>query len=96
LVGPNRDHIFEALRGRFGFTVQDARARLQGLRREPRVSPQDHANEVERLAQVAYGNVDLKSCQSLAFDAFLQSLNNLGLQRYLLAAEVGTVDAALT
>jgi len=94
-VGPNRDHIIEALRGRFGLTVRDARARLQGLRRDPKVSLQDHANKVEQLVQVAYGNVDLESRQAITFDIFLQSLNNLSLQRYLLAAGVDTIEAAL-
>jgi len=51
---------------------------------------------VDQLVQVAYANVDLETRQSLVFDAFLQSLNNLGLQRYLLAAGVDIIDAALT
>ena len=95
-VGPSSDYICEALRTRFRLTVRGARAHLQGLRRDSNVSLQDHANKVEQLVQVAYANVDLETRQSLVFDAFLQSLNNLGLQRYLLAAGVDTIDAALT
>jgi len=70
-VGPSRDHIFEALHSRFRLIVRDARARLQGLRRNSKVSLQDHANKVEQLVQVAYGNVDMEKTQSPAFDTFL-------------------------
>jgi len=48
-VGPSMNHIFEALRARFGLIVWDARSHLQGFKRDPRVSLQDHANKVEQL-----------------------------------------------
>jgi len=50
---------------------------------------------VERLAQVAYGNLPAKGRQSLALDAFLQSNNNLGLKQHLLVAEAETMGRGL-
>jgi len=59
------------------------------------MSLQDYTNKVERLAQVAYGNLDIEDWRTLAFEAFPQSLNNLGLQRHHLAAGVETIEATL-
>jgi len=39
-LGTSVDGIFTALRARFGISARDARARLQGLHREPRTSLQ--------------------------------------------------------
>jgi len=87
--------IFEALRARFGLTTRDARAQLQGFRRNPKTNLREHATVVERLAQVAYGDMPAESRRSLALDAFLQSINNLGLKQHLLVAEVETLERAL-
>jgi len=87
--------IFEALRARFALTVRDARVQLQGLRRNPKTNLRQHATVVERLAQVAYGDLPADSRQSLALDAFLQSINNLRLKQHLLVVEVETMERAL-
>jgi len=87
--------IFEALRARFGLTARDARVQLQGLRRNPKTNLREHVTVVDRLAQVAYGDLPADSRQSLALDAFLQSNNNLGLKQHLLVAEVETMERAL-
>jgi len=68
---------------------------LQSLRRNPKTNLREHATVVERLAQVAYGDLPADSRQSLALDAFLQSINNLGLKQHLLVAEVETMERAL-
>jgi len=68
---------------------------LQGLRRNPKTNLREHATVVERLAQVAYGDLPADSRQSLALDAFLKSINNLGLKQHLLVAEVETMERAL-
>jgi len=94
-IGQDVDDIFEALRARFGLTVRDAHVQLQGLRRNPKTNLREHATVVERLAQVAYGDLPADSQQSLALDAFLQSINNLGLKQHLLVAEVETMERAL-
>jgi len=68
---------------------------LQGLRRNPKTTLREHTTVVERLAQVAYGDLPAYSRQSLALDAFLQSINNLGLKQHMLVAEVETMERAL-
>ena len=94
-IGQTVDDICEALRARFGLTARDARVQLQSLRRNPKTNLREHATVVERLAQVAYGDLPADSRQSLALDAFLQSINNLGLKQHLLVAEVETMERAL-
>jgi len=94
-IGQGVDDILEALRARFGLTARDARVQLQCLRRNPKTNLREHATVVERLAQVAYGDLPAGSRQSLALDAFLQSINNLGLKQHLLVAEVETMERAL-
>jgi len=68
---------------------------LQSLRRNPKTNLREHATVVERLAQVAYSDLPADGRQSLALDAFLQSINNLGLKQHLLVAEVETMERAL-
>jgi len=94
-IGRDVGDIFKALRARFGLTTRDARVQLQGLRRNPKTNLREHATVVERLAQVAYGDLPADSRQSLALDASLQSINNLRLKQHLLVAEVETMKRAL-
>jgi len=83
------------LRARFGLTARDARVQLQGLRRNSKTTLREHAAVVERLAQVAYGDLPSNGWQSLALDAFLQSINNMTLKQHLLVAKFETMDRAL-
>jgi len=94
-IGQDVGDIFEALRARFGLTARDACVQRQGLRRNPKTNLREHATVVERLAQVAYGDLPADSRQCLALDTFLQSINNLGLKQHLLVAEVETMEKAL-
>jgi len=94
-IGQDVGDIFEAWRARFGLTARDARVQLQGLRRNPKTNLREHATVVERLAQVAYGDLPADSRQNLTLDAFLQSINNLGLEQHLLVAKVETMERAL-
>jgi len=87
--------IFEAMRARFGLTARDARVQLQCLKRNQKTNLREHATVVEQLAQVAYGDLPADSRQSLALDAFLQSINNLELKQHLLVAKVETMERAL-
>jgi len=70
-IGPNVDSIFDALRARFGLSARDACVRLPGPKRDPKTQLQEHATVVERLAQVAYGNLPVEGRRSLALEAFL-------------------------
>jgi len=76
-IGQDVDDILEALRARYGLTARDARAQLQGLRRNPKTNLREHATVVERMAQVAYGDLSADSRKSLTLDAFLQAIKNL-------------------
>jgi len=75
-LGASVDEIFTALRAHFGISVVDARARLQGLRREARTSLQDQATTVKRLAQIAYSDLPEVHRERYTYGAFVQSLNN--------------------
>jgi len=68
---------------------------LQGLRRNPKATLREHATVVERLAQVAYDDFPANDRQSLALDAFFQSINNLVLKQHLLVAGVETKERDL-
>ena len=87
--------MLEALRLRFGLTTREARYKLTVLRREPRVALQQHAEEVERLTNAAYEDLPANHRERLTFDTFLSTLNNTGLQKYLSARQVETVEDAI-
>jgi len=55
-LGLDEAHIVRALRNRFGMTARNARVKLQRLQRDWRMSLQNHANTIERLAQTAFSN----------------------------------------
>jgi len=67
------------LRAQFGLTARAARVQLQRLRRNPKTTLR--VTVVERLAQVACSDLPANGWQSLALDAFLQSIKNLGLKQ---------------
>jgi len=71
------------------------RSRSVQLRRDPKASLRKHTTVLERLAQVAYGDLPADGRQILALDAFLQAINNMSLKRHLLVAEVETMERAL-
>jgi len=94
-VGSDIDGIFASLRARFGISVIDARARLQRLRRYPHTPLQEHATTVMRLAQIAYRDLPQANRERYTYDAFVQSINDLGLHHQFLARGVTTVEGAL-
>jgi len=94
-LGPDVGGIFAALRTRFGISPIDARARLQGLRHDPRTFLQEHAPTVKKLAQIAYSDLPPANHEWHTFDAFVQCISDLGLHHQFLAREVATVKDAL-
>jgi len=78
-VGPDIDEIFASLRIRFGIATVDARASLQILRRDPHTPLQEHATTVMRLAQIAFRYLPQANRERYTYDAFVQSINDLGL-----------------
>jgi len=89
------DGIFTALRARFGISVVGARVRLQGLCHEVRAPLQDHATTVKKLAQIAYCDLPEVHRERYTYDAFVQSLNDLGLHHLLQARGVTNIEDAL-
>ena len=94
-LGPDEAHIKRALRARFGCTTEEAADRLQALRRDRKTPLEDHANEVERLAQAAFGHATGADRRHLVYSAFFRSVNHPDLQRYWLAARVRSLEEAL-
>jgi len=86
---------FTAPRARFGISVVDIRARLHGLYQEERTPLQDHATLVKRLAQIAYSDLPEKHREHYTYDAFVQSLHDLGLHNQFQAKRVTTIGDAL-
>jgi len=95
-VGPSIDGIFASLRARFGISAVDARAHLQRLRRDPHTPLQEHATTVMRLARIAFCDLPQANRERYTYDAFVQSINDLGLHHQFLARGVTTVEDALT
>jgi len=84
-----------ALRTRFGLTAKEASDHLQVMRRDRRTPLEDHANEVERLAQAAFGHATGNDQKRLIYNAFFRSVNHPDLQRYWLAAKVSSIEEVL-
>jgi len=94
-LGPDEAQIMRALRTRLGLTAEEASDQLQIMRRDRRTPLEDHANEVERLAQAAFGHATGDDRRHLVSNAFFWSVNHPDLQRYWLAAKVSSIEEAL-
>jgi len=92
---PDIDEIFAFLQARLGISAIDAQTRLQRLRRDPHTPLQEHATTVMRLAQIAFRDLPQANRERYAYDAFVQSINDLGLDHQFLARGVTTVEGAL-
>ena len=79
--------IFEALRARYGTSPREARNKLLNLKKEYKVSLQEHASEVEGLVELAFGDLPERTRRELTLEAFCNSLNHTYLQRHLLAMQ---------
>jgi len=76
-------------------TSKEASDRLQVMRRDRRTSLENHAKEVERLAQVAFGYATGPERQRVVYNAFLKNINHPDLQRHWMTAKVSSLDVAL-
>jgi len=94
-VGPDINGILASLRARFGISAIDAQARLQRLRRDPHRPLHEHAATVMRLAQIVYHDLPQANRERYTYDAFVQSINDMGLHHQFLARGVATVEGAL-
>jgi len=61
------------------------------LRRDPHTTLQEHATTMIKLAQIAFRDMPQVHRERYTFDAFVQSINDLGLHHQFLAKGVTTV-----
>jgi len=94
-LGPDINSTFASLWAHFGIPAINARAWLQRLRCDPHTSLQEHAATMMRLAQIAYSDLPQANHERYTYDAFVQSVNDLGLHRQFLARGVTMVEGAL-
>ena len=87
--------VISALRARYGLSPKEARAKISTLRKDARVSLQDHATEVSRLCQMAYHDLPDRYRASMALETFSNTLGNTYLQRHLLAVQATTIEQAV-
>ena len=87
--------IFTTLRSRYGVTQKEARAKLSGLRKEPKRSLHDHALDVEKLVRQAFGALPEGTQTNMMFETFCGSLGHAALQRHLLDIRPKTLAEAV-
>ena len=91
----NAEAIFGALRARFGMSVREARTKLAVLKRDYKITLQEHASEVEKLVGIAYEDLPPRHREQMALDTFHSSLGNAYLQRHLLAIPTPNLEMAV-
>ena len=91
----NVEAIIGALRARFGMSVREARTKLAVLKRDYKITLQEHASEVERLVGIAYEDLPPRHREQMALDTFHSSLGNAYLQRHLLAVPTPNLEMAV-
>ena len=89
------EHIFTALRARFGMTGREAKAKLAVLRKGQQTSLQEHAAQVDRLVDTAYAELPRQHQREMKLDIFQTSLGNAYLQRHSLAVQPRTLEDAV-
>ena len=82
---PTLQGVEDRLRTRFGLTPREARAKLALCKKAPKTSLQQHADDISRLVQRGYLELEPPQRRTLAVEAFINSLGNPALQRHLLA-----------
>ena len=78
------EEILEELRSRYGLTYQQARDRLNNLRRTPNTSIHELGMEITKLVRLGYPNMMAADREDIAMDRFSKVMNNVELKRYLL------------
>ena len=82
---------YVALKARFGLSLREARSHLSNLREDFCTSLQEHVAEVERLVNIAYGDLPQEHRTEMRLVTFCNTLGYLPLQRHLLAFPTHTL-----
>ena len=64
------------LRGHFGITPREARAKLTRIKHPNKVTLQQHADKVGQLVILGYAELEAPQQQRLAIEAFANSLDH--------------------
>ena len=88
--------ILSALRARYGVSPREARARLTTIRRDPKITLQEHASEIQKLVGIAYGELPARNREDMVLEMFSNTLGHTYLQSHLLAVGPRTLEAAIT
>ena len=87
--------IYAVLRARYGLTPREARNRLNNLRKEYRTPLAEHASEVKKMVERAYGDLPRENQEQMILEHFLNTLDNSYLQRHMLAVDPQTLEEAV-
>ena len=92
---PTLEEVFKALRSKFGLSVREARTRLTNMKRDTKLSLEDHATEIKKLVGIAYADLPRHHQEEMTLDIFSNSLNHAYLQRHLLAIKPRSLAEAV-
>ena len=92
---PTQQGVEDRLRNRFGLTPREARAKLALCKKASKTSLQQHADDISRLVQRGYVELEPPQRRTLAVEAFINSLGNPALQRHLLAINPPSLAAGV-
>lgn len=87
--------VLAALRARFGLSVEQALAKLEGLKRDPRTSLREHGTTVSKIVAASFPEQDLEFRETMALRKFRNTIGHAGLQRHLLSMQVHSVEEAI-
>ena len=88
--------ILSALKARYGVSPREASTRLTTIRRDPKVTLQEHATEVQKLIGIAYEDLPTRNREAMILETFCNTLGHIHLQSHLLAVGPVTLEAAIT
>ena len=87
--------VYAALRARLGLSPREARCHLSVLRQDLRTSLQEHAAEVKRLVNIAYGDQPPEHRARMRLETLCSALGYLPIQRHLLAVPTHILEDAV-
>lgn len=87
--------ITQALRMRFGMSTAEASSRLATVKRDPKMSLQEYAGQVEKLVNLTHPELPRAYKVEMTLRTFKATLGHVGLQRHLLVAPVFSIEDAI-
>lgn len=91
-IEDNSETIKNTLRSQFGISLKQARDQLKHLRQRKDQGLHELSAEVNKLVKLAYPNLGSDDRLDMAMDAFLSSLDNVEMQRNILASKPSSIS----